>query len=67
MWAFVEVAIVIVLTVLGALLSFALGLLLVQYIKELLVELEWIHPKPNDDDDDDDDNDESWEGITYDK
>ena len=56
MWSIVEAIGTITLIILGVLFSIMLALWLIGLIKEALIELEWIHPKPDDDDDD-----ESWE------
>lgn len=62
MWAIVEIMGIIALIIIGLLVSFALVLMLIQYIKELLVELDWIHPKADKDDEDN----ENWEEYTCD-
>ena len=56
MWAIVETVGEILIIVFMVFMGIYLNLLLINGIKEMLVDLEWIHPKPDDDDDD-----ESWE------
>lgn len=62
MWAFVEVLGIILLTILGVLVFVGLALTFIEWIKEYLIELEWIHPKYDECDDDEEDR-----GCDYDQ
>lgn len=55
MWVFVEVLGIILLTILSVLVFVGLALALIEWIKEYLIELEWIHPKYDKCDDDEED------------